>query len=111
VPTFWLLVCTLTAGLQKIFSTVPSIGFVAHARVFSEAAGADKILAPAKTMAEMHRIIVNDYVDATLSALFVLVVLAMIVYGVKAIRQALGDPKISAVEAGVSPTIPGASLA
>jgi hypothetical protein len=35
----------------------------------------------------------------------------MIVYGVKAIRQALGDPKISAVETGVSPTIPGASLA
>src|SRR5450759_4967312 len=68
-PTLWLLVCTLTAGLQKIFSAVPAIGFVAHAQVFGAAAGAGKILAPAKTMEEMHRVIFNDYVDATLTAL------------------------------------------
>ena len=65
----------------------------------------------ADLLGERHRIIVNDYVDATLSALFVLVVLAMVVYGVKAIRQALADPKISAVETGLPSTIPGASLA
>jgi carbon starvation protein len=111
MPTFWLLVCTLTAGLQKIFSAAPSIGFVAHARVFGEAADANKILAPAKTMAEMHRIIVNDYVDATLCALFVMVVLAMMAYGVIAIRRALADPKNSAAETGLSTAIPGASLA
>ena len=52
-------------------------------------------------MAEMHRVIVNDYVDATLCALFVIVVLAMIVYGVIAIRRALGDPKITAIEIGL----------
>jgi carbon starvation protein len=39
------------------------------------------------------------------------VVLAMIVYGVVAIRRALGDPKITAVEVGLSATIPGANLA
>ena len=111
VPTLWLLVCTLTAGWQKIFSTEPAIGFVAHARVFGDAAAAGKILAPAKTMAEMHRVIVNDYVDATLSALFVAVVLAMIVYGAIAIRRALGDPKITAIEIGLPANIPGANLA
>jgi carbon starvation protein len=111
VPTLWLLICTLTAGLQKIFSAVPSIGFVAHARVFGDAAAAGKILAPAKTMEEMHRVIVNDYVDATLSALFVLVVLAMIVYGVIAIRRALGDPKSTAIEIGLPASVPGANLA
>jgi carbon starvation protein len=111
VPTLWLLVCTLTAGLQKIFSVEPAIGFVAHARVFGDAAVAGKILAPAKTLAEMHRIIVNDYVDATLSALFVTVVLAMMVYGVMAIRRALGDPKITAIEIGLPANIPGANLA
>src|SRR6202521_4778664 len=107
VPTFWLLVCTLTAGWQKIFSAEPAIGFVAHARVFGDAAAAGKILAPAKTMAEMQRVIVNDYVDATLSALFVMVVVAMIVYGVIAIRRALGDPKITAIEIGLPATIQG----
>ena len=111
VPTLWLLICTLTAGLQKIFSAEPAIGFVAHARVFGDAAAAGKILAPAKTIEEMHRVIVNDYVDATLSALFVMVVLAMIVYGVIAIRRALGDPKITAMEIGLPANIPGANLA
>ena len=111
VPTLWLLVCTLTAGLQKIFSAEPAIGFVAHARVFGDAAAAGKILAPAKTIEEMHRVIVNDYVDATLSALFVAVVLAMIVYGVIAIRRALGDPKITAMEIVLPANIPGANLA
>src|SRR5712671_3206748 len=111
VPTLWLLVCTLTAGLEKVFSSTPAIGFVAHARVFGDAAAAGKILAPAKTIEEMHRVIVNDYVDATLSALFVAVVLAIIVYGVIAIRRALGDPKITAIEIGLPANIPGANLA
>jgi carbon starvation protein len=105
VPTLWLLVCTLTAGLEKIFSAVPAIGFITHAQVFGDAAAAGKILAPAKTMAEMHRVIVNDYVDATMCALFVMVVLAMIVYGAIAIRRAFGDPKITAIEIGVPATV------
>src|SRR5204863_9685032 len=33
LPTVWLLVCTLTAGLQKVFSSVPAIGFISHAWV------------------------------------------------------------------------------
>jgi carbon starvation protein len=52
VPTVWLLVCTLTAGLQKVFSAHPAIGFVAHARQFSDALAGGKILAPAKAVAE-----------------------------------------------------------
>ena len=111
LPTVWLLVCTLMAGLEKIFSAVPAIGFIAHAQVFGNAAAAGKILAPAKTMAEMQRVIFNDYVDATLCALFVAVVLAMVLYGAIAIRRALADPQISAIEIGLPAIIPGARLA
>jgi carbon starvation protein len=111
LPTVWLLVCTLTAGLEKIFSAVPAIGFVAHAQVFGNAAAAGKILAPAKTMVEMQRVIFNDYVDASLCALFVAVVLAMVLYGAIAIRRALADPQISAIEIGLPAVIPGARLA
>ena len=32
VPTAWLLVCTLTAGWQKLFHPDPKIGFIANAR-------------------------------------------------------------------------------
>jgi len=102
-PTLWLLVCTLTAGLEKVVSTVPAIGFVAHAQRFSDAVAAGKMLAPAKTMEEMQRVIFNDYVDATLAALFVAVVLAMTVYGLIAIRRALSNPKVTTVEVGLVP--------
>ena len=31
-PTVWLIICTLTAGWQKLFDSDPAIGFLAHAR-------------------------------------------------------------------------------
>ena len=40
VPTAWLLITTLTAGVQKIFHSDPRIGFVALARKFSDGRGA-----------------------------------------------------------------------
>jgi len=106
VPTVWLLVCTLTAGLEKVFSSVPAIGFVSHAWRLSDALSAGKVLAPAKSVEEMQRVIVNDYVDATLAALFVAVVLAMAVYGVIAIRRALGTPRVTTVEVGSIGAVP-----
>ena len=100
VPTVWLLVCTLTAGLEKVFSSTPSIGFVSHAWRFSDALSASKILAPAKTLEEMQRVVINDYVDATLAAVFVAVVVAIAVYGVISIWRALGTPGVTTVEVG-----------
>ncbi|GLU33410.1 carbon starvation CstA family protein [Trinickia caryophylli] len=88
VPTLWLLVCTLTAGWQKIFSANPKVGFLAHAAKLSEAADAGKVLAPAKSIEQMHRVIFNDYVDAALSGLFVFVVASMVVYGIAAVLRA-----------------------
>jgi carbon starvation protein len=46
----------------------------------------------------MHRVIFNDYVDATLAALFVAVVVAITVYGLIAIRRAWGNPNVTAIE-------------
>ena len=100
IPMAWLLVCTLTAGWQKVFSPLPSIGFLAHASKFEDAVAAGKILAPATTMEEMQRIIFNDYVDGTLAALFVLVVVAIAVYGAIYIRRALSSPSVTSVEVG-----------
>jgi carbon starvation protein len=111
LPATWLLICTLTAGLQKVFHSAASIGFLAHAQRFSDAAAAGKILAPAKTMEEMHRIIFNDYVDATLAALFVAVVLAMLFYGVVSIWKALGNPRVTAMEVGGTGALAGAGRA
>ena len=100
LPTSWLLICTLTAGWQKLFHPNPAIGFLSHAGKFSDALAAGTILAPAKTVEEMNRIIFNDYVDAALCGLFIAVVLSMVVYGVIAIRKALANPNVTTREVG-----------
>jgi len=99
-PAAWLVVTTVTAGLEKVFSPDPAVGFVSHAWRFSQALSAGQVLAPAKTMETMSRVIFNDYVDATLSALFVGVVLATLIYAVIDVRKALGNSKSTAVEVG-----------
>ena len=98
VPTAWLAICTMTAGWQKIFSSRPAIGFIAHAARYREALGAGKLLAPAKTTGAMHQIILNDTVDVTLTALFMAVVTAMLVAGLSACWQAAMSPRMTARE-------------
>ncbi len=89
LPTAVLLAVTLTAGWQKLFSANPKISFLAHADKFSAALAQGKVLAPAKSLAEMQRVVFNDYVDATLTALFVLVVLSMALFALRVARQSL----------------------
>jgi carbon starvation protein len=98
VPLVWLTVCTLTASWQKLFDARPAIGFIAQAKRFGAAAAEGKILAPAKTAEEMGRVVVNNWVDATLTGLFMVLVVAMLVFGVLAMVRALGNPLVSAKE-------------
>jgi len=102
LPTVWLLVCTLTAGLQKVFSADPAIGFLSHAAKFRAALAGGKVLAPAKDIGEMQRIIFNDYADATLALLFVAVVVAIVCYGLVSIRKAFSNPDVTAIEVGAA---------
>ncbi|WNG19713.1 carbon starvation CstA family protein [Cystobacter fuscus] len=88
LPTVWLVCCTLTAGWQKVFSSDVRVSFLAHARAFSAAAEQGKVLAPAKTVADMQQVITNDYVDASLTVLFMLVVVVIVGFGVRAILAA-----------------------
>ncbi|GAA0722088.1 carbon starvation CstA family protein [Dokdonella soli] len=91
LPTVWLVICTLTAGWQKTFGDDVSISFVAHARKFSAALADGKVLPPAKGLDEMQRIVTNDYVDATLAAVFMLLVVAVIGFGLRAAFAARGS--------------------
>jgi carbon starvation protein CstA len=92
VPTFWLLVCTLTAGGEKLFHPDPAIGFLAHAAKFSAVLGEGRVLGPAASPAEMSRIVLNDRIDATLCALFMAVVAATAILGFAAARRAWASP-------------------
>ncbi len=100
LPTVWLLICTLTAGWEKLFDPAPGIGFMAHRHKFSDAAAAGQIVAPAKSAAQMSQIVVNDTVDAILTGGFMLVVLAILGFGLVRIFEAWSRPGITTREAG-----------
>jgi len=89
LPAAWLLLCTTAAGLLKLFSPDPGLGFLAHAAKFSAATARGEVLAPAKSMGEMHRIVFNDRIDAALCILFLGVVLAILLYAVRTCLAAL----------------------
>lgn len=101
VPASWVAICTLTAGWQKIFSPNPAIGFLAHAEKFSTALASGELLAPAKSIDDMNRIISNDYVNATMATLLIALVLTMAGFALVAMWRALADPNISARETAV----------
>jgi carbon starvation protein len=98
VPTVWLLICTLTAGWQKVFDANPKVGFLSHASKLREAFDAGKVMAPAKSLGEMQRIIVNDYIDAALAGLFIFVVASIVVYGLLAVLRARRESRPTARE-------------
>jgi carbon starvation protein len=108
VPTAWLLVTTLTAGWQKIFHSDPRVGFIALAERFSKAADEGKILAPAKSIAEMQRVAFNNYLDAVVCGVFVVLVIAMCVYAIKIGLQAWRQANPTAVETPYIPVPKGA---
>lgn len=103
VPTVWLLICTLTAGYQKLFHENPRIGFLAHAKKFETALANGEILAPAKSVLQMKQIIMNDYIDATLAAIFIAVVLSILFFSIRACLQALRADKPTTREAEAVP--------
>jgi carbon starvation protein len=85
IPAIWLIVCTLAAGYEKL--TGP-ISFTAAAQKYAAAVADGRLLAPARDAAEMQRIVTNNYVDAALTGLFMLLVLAMVAFGLRTIVRA-----------------------
>ncbi|UGB46231.1 carbon starvation protein A [Frateuria edaphi] len=85
IPALWLIVCTLTAGYEKLAGP---ISFTAAARKYAAAATEGRLLAPAKDVAEMQRIVANNYIDAALTGLFMLLVLAMVTFAVRTMLRA-----------------------
>ncbi len=99
VPMVWLLICTLTAGWQKVFSDNVKLGFLAHAQKFGAALAQNQVLAPAKSIAEMQRIVQNDQVDAALALLFMAVVVLTLLFGARAAWKARRAAQPTALEA------------
>ncbi len=98
VPAAWLLVCTLTAGWLKIFSSDPKVGFLSNANRYADAIQQGVLLAPAKTSEAMSRIVFNNRLDAVLCALFMFVVVSVLFYSVKSVLKARAERHATVTE-------------
>ncbi len=78
VPLVWLLIVTLTAGYQKIFSPEPKLGFLSHASWVRQ-----QIATGAMEAARGARLIFNDQLDAGVAGVFMMVVLLVVVMSVR----------------------------
>ena len=91
VPLVWDLAVTLTASYQKIFSSIPAIGYFAQHNAFQTAqeSGAQSF-GTANSPAAIAAVVRNTFVQGTLSIIFVslviIVVLAAAVVCVRSIR-------------------------
>jgi len=88
VPAIWLLICTTYAGLIKIFDSNPAVGFVAQAKKYQASIADGQLLGAAKSMGQMHQVVVNSYVNTGLTILFLFVVFSVLVYALRAIAKA-----------------------
>ena len=93
VPAVWLLICTTYAGLIKIFDKNPAQGFLAQAHKYQDAIATGTLTAPAKTVGQMHQIVVNAYVNTGLTVLFLFVVFSILFYAIKTIFMARRTPQ------------------
>jgi carbon starvation protein len=78
-------ICTLTAGWEKLSGP---ISFTAAAQKYARGIRDGQLLAPARSVVEMQRIVTNNYVDMALTGLFMLLVLSMLSFALRAIVRA-----------------------
>lgn len=95
LPTVWILLVTLVAGWQKLFDPNIKVGFLSHAAKYSAALAGGKVLAPAKSVAQMNQIITNDFVDAALCGFFMVVVIAVLISAARLCWKAWNNEKMS----------------
>jgi carbon starvation protein len=91
LPTVWLFITSMTAGWQKIFHEKPSIGFLAQAKKFNAGIESGEIIKPAKTLADMHTIVLNNQINAILCGFFMLVAVTMLISAFFVVRRALNS--------------------
>jgi carbon starvation protein len=88
-PFVFLSVTTITAAFMKLLSANPAIGFLSHAAKYQDAINAGKVLAPAKNMAVMQRIVFNDRLNAVVAAIFLGIVILVIIISLRLWYRAL----------------------
>jgi carbon starvation protein len=95
IPAIWLIICTLAASWEKLAGP---ISFTAAAAKYADAAKTNTLLAPATSMEEMRRIVSNNHVDLALTALFMLLIVTMLGFSLRALVKAWHSARPTAHE-------------
>lgn len=98
MPAGFLLVCTLYGGWLKVFSDNPKVGFLALANKFSGAMDAGQVLAPAKSIEEMNRLIFNARLDAGLALFFMFVIVSVVLFALRSAGAAMRSNEATVLE-------------
>ncbi|MCZ7458068.1 carbon starvation CstA family protein [Streptomyces sp. WMMC940] len=93
VPLAWDATVTLTASWQKIFSGDPKVGFFAQRDKYQAGIDSGEVLAPAKSMDDMHTIVTNSTVDGVLCALFALLIVVVLADAGRVCLKAVSKPE------------------
>ncbi|ELX8379465.1 carbon starvation CstA family protein [Providencia vermicola] len=94
LPAVWLLICTTWALGLKLFSDNPQLeGFLYLAKSYKEKIAAGGADLTAQQITDMNHIIINNYTNAGLSILFLVVVYGIIFYGIRTAMKAYKNPE------------------
>jgi len=103
MPLAWLIVITSTAAVEKLFSAELRVGFLAHASDLSAKLAGGKLAAAQAAAAP--QLIFNDYLDAALTLMFLVVTWVLVLDTLRVIYNILaGRPHPPCTE---SPHVPG----
>ncbi len=91
-PLAWLVTVTFTAGIEKIFSPEPHLGFLAHASALDRSLAAGEIAASKLT--QTQAIIFNERLDAVLCGVFLALVAVILLDSLRTWYALLHGTKI-----------------
>ncbi|UNM96576.1 carbon starvation protein CstA [Ignatzschineria rhizosphaerae] len=104
-PTAWLLICTMTAGWQKVFSADPAVGFFAKAAQLKGQFIEQPFVSNAifSSVDKVEQVIFNNQVNGILTLFFMLVVVLLAIYSFKTALGGLRSAKPTANETPYEP--------
>jgi carbon starvation protein len=83
LPLVWLTSVTMTAGFEKMFSSDPKLGFLSHRASILQAVSSGKLPTGVQSVADAHRIMRNDWIDAAVAAFFLISVVVILIASVR----------------------------
>jgi carbon starvation protein len=89
VPLAWLVTVTTTAGLEKIFSADPKLGFLAHANKLAAAVASGALPPGVKDASTAAKLVWNDRLDAGITAFFLASVIVILITSISRWSQSL----------------------